>query len=218
MNNRDPNTRNENQTNQNNDRTEGSSMPNWDNLMFSVTPNSTTSFTSSGNSRIAAIAGGWMEAVGTIIAAIGNTPSSIFSQSTLNGFRLVGNTLQASGGALVAENQDLLLDVVGDLIQAAGNITVIASILDENEQSSQVLGTQGNLLQILGAGISLNLQPNLSFPEVMDNIGNIIQVIGNTIQVFSNTDTEEGVTMNAVGSWVQAVGAVISAIAGDYEY
>ena len=178
---------------------------------------SNNSSSSSYNSNIIAIAGGWIEAIGTIVAAIGNTPSTIFSRSTLKDFRIIGNVLQASGSALTAENEELLLDIVGDQLQAIGNITVVAGLLDNNEQSSQRLSTQGNLLQILGSGVSINTQGNLSFIQTIDNIGNIIQAIGNTIQVFANTNTEEGIIMNATGTWIQAVGTVITALAGDYD-
>ena len=181
------------------------------------TSQSNNSSSSSYNSNIIAIAAGWIEAIGTIVAAIGNTPSTIFSKSTLKDFRLIGNVLQACGSALAAENEQLLLDIVGDELQAIGNITVVASILDPNEQSSQRLSTQGNLLQILGSGVSINTQGNLSFIQTIDNIGNIIQLIGNTIQVLANTNTEEGIIMNATGSWIQAVGTVITALAGDYD-
>lgn len=169
------------------------------------------------SSSTAAIAGGWIEAIGTIVAAIGNTPSKVISKSMLKDLRLIGNVLQANGSALVADNEELLLDIVGDQLQAIGNITVVAGILDTNEKSSQRLLTQGNLLQILGTGVSVNTQGNLSLIQNIDNIGNIIQAIGNTIQVFSNTNTEEGISMNVVGVWTQAVGAVITALAADYD-
>jgi len=181
------------------------------------TSQNNSSSSTSNNSNITAIAGGWIEAIGTIVAAIGNTPSTTFSQSTLKDFRLIGNVLQACGSALLAETGELLLDIVGDKLQALGNITVVAAILDSNEQSSQRLSTQGNLLQILGGGVSINTQTNLSLIQTIDNIGNIIQVIGNTIQVLANTNTEEGIIMNTTGSWVQAVGAVITALAADYD-
>jgi len=103
------------------------------------------------------------------------------------------------------------------LLQSLGNITVVAGILDSNEQSSQRLLTQGNLLQILGGGVSINTQVNLSLIQTIDNIGNIIQVIGSTMQVLANTNTEDGIIMNATGNWVQAVGTVITALATDYD-
>lgn len=164
-----------------------------------------------------AITGGWIEAIGTIVAAIGNTPSKVLSKSMLKDLRIIGNVLQASGSALVADNEELLLDIVGDQLQAIGNVTVVAGILASNEQLSQRLLTQGNLLQILGTGVSINTQENLSFIQTIDNIGNIIQAIGNTIQVFANTSTEEGINLNALGVWIQAGGTVITALASDYD-
>lgn len=169
------------------------------------------------SSNTTAIAGGWIEAIGTIVAAIGNTPSKVISKSMLKDLRLIGNVLQANGSALVADNEELLLDIVGDQLQAIGNITVVAGILDTNEKSSQLLLTQGNLLQILGSGVSVNTHGNLSLIQNIDNIGNIIQAIGNTIQVFSNTSTKEGISMNALGVWIQAAGTVITALAADYD-
>lgn len=164
-----------------------------------------------------AITGGWIEAIGTIVAAIGNTPSKVLSKSMLKDLRIIGNVLQASGSALVADNEELLLDIVGDQLQAIGNVTVVAGILASNEQLSQRLLTQGNLLQILGTGVSINTQENLSFIQTIDNIGNIIQAIGNTIQVFANMSTEEGINLNALGVWIQAGGTVITALASDYD-
>ena len=88
-----------------------------------------------------------------------------------------------------------------------------SGILSKNEQTSQLLEKQGDLLQILGTGITINTQGKLTLIETIANTGNIIQVIGNVIQVFADTETEEGQVMGAVGAWIQAVGAVITALA-----
>ena len=128
---------------------------------------------------------------------------------------MIGNILQAGGSAIEVESEDSLLDRVGDELQAVGNLTVVAGILNKNEQTSELLQTQGNLLQIVGGGISLNTQGRLTLLESIANTGDIIQLIGNVIQVFADTDTKEGVVMSAVGAWIQAVGAVITALATD---
>lgn len=164
-------------------------------------------------STINVIAGNWIEAVGTIVAAIGSTPSTIFSEQTLTDFNLIGNILEAGGIAIAANNEDSLLTQVGDELQAIGNIVVVAGILTNNEQLGQLLETQGDLLQIIGGGITINTQGKLTLLETIANTGNIIQLIGNVIQVFANTDTQEGVILNAVGAWTQAVGAVTTALA-----
>lgn len=167
------------------------------------------------DANITAIAGNWIEAIGTVVTAIGSTPSTIFTQQMLTDFTIIGNILEAGGCAISAENEDSLLDRVGDQLQAIGNLTVVAGILDKNEQSGQLIQMQGNLIQVVGAGITINTQGKLTLSQTIANTGNIIQLIGNVIQVFANTDTQEGVVMNAVGAWIQAVGAIITALASD---
>ena len=55
--------------------------------------------TGGNNSNITAIAGNWIEAIGTLITAIGSTPSTMFSQQTLTDFNIIGNILEAGGTA-----------------------------------------------------------------------------------------------------------------------
>jgi hypothetical protein len=47
-----------------------------------------------------AIIGGWIEAAGNILAAIGSTPSIPLSDEVKTELRLVGNALQAIGSVL----------------------------------------------------------------------------------------------------------------------
>ncbi|MCH7323183.1 hypothetical protein LZ480_15000 [Solibacillus sp. MA9] len=165
------------------------------------------------NANIASIAGNWIIAVGVIVSAIGSTPSKVFSEQTLTDFNLIGNVLEAGGTAIAAKGEEGLLNIVGDQIQAIGNIAVIAGILNNNEQSGELLQKQGDLLQIVGMGMTIQTSGRLTLLETIENTGNIIQLIGNVIQVFANTDTEEGAVMNAVGAWIQAIGAIITALA-----
>ena len=62
------------------------------------------------NSNITAIAGNWIVAIGTLVSAIGSTPSTIFTQQTLTDFNIIGNILEAGGSAIVSETEDTLLD------------------------------------------------------------------------------------------------------------
>lgn len=167
------------------------------------------------DTNITAIAGNWIVAIGTLVSAIGSTPSTIFTQQTLDDFTIIGNILEAGGSALVSETEDTLLDTIGDQLQAIGNIAVVAGILSENEQSGQLLEKQGNLLQVVGLGLVINTDGKLTLLQTIANTGNIIQLIGNVIEVFADTETKEGEVMNAVGAWVQVVGAVITALATD---
>lgn len=199
----------------NKSRKQNNPFSKWNNLMF---PNRSGKQNSSSNnngndSNITAIAGNWIEAIGTVITAIGSTPSTIFTQQTLTDFNIIGNILEAGGTAIAAESEDSLLNSVGDQLQAIGNLAVVAGILGNNEQSSQLLEMQGNLLQVVGIGVTINTQGQQTLLQTISNTGNIIQLIGTVIQVFANTDTQEGIEMNAIGAWIQVVGAVITALA-----
>lgn len=165
------------------------------------------------DSNIKAIVGNWIVAVGTLVSAIGNTPSTIFTQQTLKDFNIIGHILEAGGIAIVSETEDTLLYTVGDQLQAIGNLTVVAGILSENEQTTQLLEKQGNLLQVVGLGLVINMEGKLTLLQTLYNTGIIIQLIGNAIQAVANTETNEGKVMRAVGAWIKAIGAFITALA-----
>jgi len=187
-----------------------------DSLMSSNTLNkrsNTNDQNEKNNSNITAIVGNWIGTIGTIISAIGSTPSTIFTEQTLEDFNLIGNILEAGGSAIVAETEDSLLNEVGGQIAAIGNLAVVAGILSKNEQTSQLLEKQGDLLQLVGIGITIDTRGNLTLSETIANTGLIIQVIGITIEIFADTETDEGKVMGAVGAWLQAVGAVITTLA-----
>lgn len=167
------------------------------------------------NSNTKAVVGNWIGAVGTIISAISSTPSTVFTEQTLEDFNLIGNTLQAVGSAIVAETEETLINEVGGQIAAVGNLTAIAGILSKNEQLNQQLEKQGELLQLVGVGITVDTQGNLTLLETIANTGVIIQVIGIAIGVLVASETSEGKVIGAVGAWIEAVGAVITALAID---
>lgn len=167
------------------------------------------------NSNTKAVVGNWIGAVGTIISAISSTPSTVFTEQTLEDFNLIGNTLQAVGSAIVAETEDTIINEVGGQIAAVGNLTAIAGILSKNEQLNQQLEKQGELLQLIGVGITVDTQGNLTPLETIANTGVIIQVIGIAIGVLAASETSEGKVIGALGAWIEAVGAVITALAID---
>ena len=208
-----------NHSDHNNPKKQYISLDKWNKLMFrDMSGKRNTSKRGNNNSNessITSVAGNWIAAVGTIISAIGSTPSTFFSQQTLTDFNIIGNILQAGGSAIVVETEDAVLDVVGGQLSAIGNLVVVAGILSENEQSGQLLQKQGTLLQVVGVGITINTEGELTLLQTIANTGNIIQLIGNVIEVFADTDTREGEVMNAVGAWIQALGAVITALASD---
>lgn len=210
-----------NHSDHNNPKKQNISFNKWNKLMFRDKSGKRNSLkgikgiNNSNESNITSVAGNWIAAVGTIISAIGSTPSTFFSQQTLEDFNVIGNILQAGGSAIGVETEEALLDVVGGQLSAIGNLAVVAGILSENEQSGQLLEKQGTLLQVVGVGITINTEGKLTLLQTIANTGNIIQFIGNVIQVFADPNTSEGELLNSVGAWIQAVGAVITALASD---
>lgn len=203
-----------NQNNYNTPKNRQNALNKWNNLLLPPIRKTQTN-TSKTNNSTTAIAGNWIEAVGTVVTAIGSTPSAFFTEQTLTDFNIIGNLLEAGGSAIAASAEGTLLNNAGDQLQAIGNLTVVAGILEKNAQSSQLLQTQGNLLQVVGVGITINTTGKLTLLQTIANTGNIIQLIGNVMQVFTNTDTTEGVMVNTTGAWIQAVGAIITALASE---
>ena len=158
------------------------------------------------------IIGNWIVAIGTIVSAIGSTSSTIFTQQTRNDFYLIGNILETGGIALVSETEDSLLYTVGDQLIAIGNLTVIAGILSDNEQTSPLLEKQGNLIQVVGLGLVIKTEGKLTLLQTLYNTGLIIQLIGTTIELLATTRKTEEEGIRAVGAWIKAAGAIITAL------
>ncbi|WP_273832180.1 DUF6944 family repetitive protein [Guptibacillus sedimenti] len=169
--------------------------------------------------QLKAVFGSWIQATGTVISAIGISSFFTIGSEILNSLNLIGNVLQATGNAILADTiRELSLDKIGNEIQAIGNSTVISGILlDLDVQTKIKLDIDGNLLQALGGATSL-AQALESIPSaaVLYSIyGNSLQATGNSLQAYAGAKglrNEDGENINIVGSWIQATGAVISAI------
>lgn len=158
--------------------------------------------------------GSWMDAIGTVLAAIGSTPSKVLTEEMLEDLIFIGNSLQGVGSALVVDSPETLInDRVGSSIQSIGNLTVLVGLMSDNEKSLVRLSKQGNLIQALGAGVSTNYDGRMT---TVNNLGNALQVIGNSLQALALKEilinTEEGTQLDMAGSWIQAIGTVISAV------
>ncbi|MEK5382398.1 DUF6944 family repetitive protein [Niallia sp. FSL W8-0635] len=85
------------------------------------------------------IASVWVQVIGTILAAIGNSVWEILSEDEVKNLDLVGNVLQAFGNAVQADQQETVtFEKIGTQIQAIGNTVVASSyILFEDELESK---------------------------------------------------------------------------------
>lgn len=187
------------------------------------------------------IVGSVIVSIGTIIAAIGSSPSNYLKSSVRDDLTLIGNVLQATGNGIDADADGTILRSVGKEITTSGNITVTSGLVfDIPKEASYKLFIAGNLLQALGLGVNvgeaIELEP---FPGQSESIvGSITQIIGNTLQAFGWSEAlfelkeenkqknigfyegylrkrngqSESETIVATGSWIQAIGSVISVI------
>jgi hypothetical protein len=182
--------------------------------------------------------GAWIQAIGTVTAAVGSSPS--LKEDFQKSLNLWGNALQGTGNALIADAQEgFSLGKLGDEVEAIGNIIVIAGLLlNYNEEIKQKLEINGNMLQAVGGGISLadDLVDEPSTIRTLNIAGNVLQIIGNTLQVKGGIEELKSIaekegrfkgykesneykeithsqSLAINGSWIQAVGSVISAIA-----
>ncbi|CAH0311111.1 MULTISPECIES: DUF6944 family repetitive protein [Peribacillus] len=132
--------------------------------------------------------GSWIQAIGTVISAIAGTPSDVLDEEFRNNLDLIGNELQATGNALLADAEETWsLNKFGNQLQAIGNSTVILGlVIDFDEVTKQELIIKGNLIQALGGGTALaGAYENPDEPEQAFNVtGNLLQVIGNSMQAI----------------------------------
>lgn len=169
------------------------------------------------------IIGSSLSTIGTIQAAIGNTPQFHLNEEQNVQLRLIGNVLQALGSALSADGQGTVsLEKIGDELQAIGNSTVVAGMLlysRTNEEIEQKLGISGTWVQALGSfvGLADEFFDHTESGRVENIIGNLLQGIGNSLQAISgmqglhdkNSEQEQ---IGVAGSWIQATGSVLALI------
>ncbi|MBD1382019.1 DUF6944 family repetitive protein [Metabacillus arenae] len=183
------------------------------------------------NTQFKEILGSEIAAVGTIMSAIGNTPSISIPSDLQNSLDLWGNVLQAAGNALQADGQEeISLEKIGNEVQSIGNITVIAgTVIDFEKESQQKLVISGNLLQALGGLVSMADEigdDDSSAGRSYSIIGNLLQSIGNSMQAIGGGyelkenysryidryQDKNGQVLITNGSWIQAIGSVLSVI------
>lgn len=170
--------------------------------------------------HLKALFGAWDQAIGTTLSAAASTPSSAMSETLQTNLDVLGNVMQATGSALVADSEkQLTLNKIGNKLQAIGNSTVVSGILIQfNTETATELNIKGSLLQSAGSAMSLPdlLDANeITTDELYDIYGNLLQAIGNGLQALSGImelKGKEGQYINFAGSWIEAIGALILAL------
>lgn len=175
------------------------------------------------NSQVKEILGYTLSAIGTIEAAIANTPQFKLNEAQTFFHHLVGNVLQASGSALAADGQgSISFERLGEQLQAAGNTTVVTGIIlyaKKDKDAEQRLSIMGTWMQALGSFVGVIDE---FFDSTVDgqfeNIsGGLLQGIGNSMQAMGGIEELQKnasvpVPITTWGSWTQATGSVLSLI------
>ncbi|MGE7779499.1 DUF6944 family repetitive protein [Peribacillus sp. NPDC097264] len=131
--------------------------------------------------------GSWVQAIGTVLSAIANTPTLVPEEETATNLDVVGNVLQGTGNAVIADGEEAFtLDQIGSAIQAIGNSTVITGLIgDFSDETKQILVIDGNFIQALGGGVSAADITENSPAEGINIVGNILQAVGNSLQALA---------------------------------
>jgi hypothetical protein len=175
-----------------------------------------------------AIFGAWIATIGTIMSAVGSTPSNRLSEEIRSALNLWGNVLQGTGNGLMADAEEgVSINKIGNEIQAIGNSTVIAGmVIDFKEKTKQRLTITGNWMQALGGaaafGEGLDGHSD-NKAKVLGLLGNLLQTIGNSLQALGGiselnensekSNEQDSEALDFSGSWIQAVGSVLSLLA-----
>lgn len=174
------------------------------------------------NREFKALLGAWDQALGTFISAVSSTPSFKLKATVRTRLSLLGNVMQATGNALLADSERKpSLGKLGNQIQSIGNLTVIVGLsIQSGGKKGTRLNIAGNLLQALGSGIAIPEQwpihRHASKQELLNLYGSLLQMIGNALQAIAGMIALKrlnGQTINFLGSWIQAVGALLQALA-----
>ncbi|WP_345240334.1 DUF6944 family repetitive protein [Pontibacillus salipaludis] len=169
--------------------------------------------------------GAWVVAIGTTLAALGNTPSLSLPSTLAKDLDVVGNVLQGTGSAFLADTEEAFtLNKLGNMIQATGNSTVVSGLLlPVEEQTRLTLLIKGNLLQALGSGTSLAeaLTEEQTLLNLYTVYGDLLQMIGNSLQALAEGKELKGQnaqTLESLGNWIQAIGSYFSLYATQINY
>jgi len=165
--------------------------------------------------------GSWIQALGTVIAAISSTPSIPKMDEYSKSLDIIGNILQATGNALEADGEEpQSYGRIGNQIQTIGNLTVIFGLyLNEDDLSmpSEKFFISGNLFQAIGGVVSLGDEFGGGYNFYAVN-GNLLSATGNSLQALGGAKKlkqAEEFNSEAIiitGSWIQAIGSILIAI------
>lgn len=165
------------------------------------------------------LVGSILSTIGTIEDAYANTPQFRLNNDQTYFHSLVGNTLQAVGSALIADNENENFSSLGNILQVIGNTAVVTGILlyrETDQLKEKELSIIGSWIQALGSFVDLigDLYNKNSWNKAESISGSLLEGIGNSLQAIGGNqalqdNTSELVSIEMIGSWIQATGSLI---------
>ncbi|MCA0987493.1 DUF6944 family repetitive protein [Guptibacillus algicola] len=185
------------------------------------------------------ITGAWLQTIGASVTAIGNTIAAsvnddeedekVSSELYIlgNAVEATGNSLQAIGQTRIQKSEDETIGIIGDWLQAAGNIANVvggSTVLNGNVEEGLNVDIIGDVIQSIGAAFeaqSSSLRDSdyaalITSGQRIQSVSVAIEAIG-LVYVKKGKD-KLGEQLIAVGSYGQTAGAALSAIGLTKEY
>lgn len=161
----------------------------------------------------------WVEAFGTFLSAIGNTPITDANQNVLFDLDSIGDVLQVSGTAIQLDDEkNYTLNKYGNMVIAGGTLEEIYGNFrpDRGSPIQEQIYSQSTAIQAVGTALALadSIEQNKSLIGLCTVYANIIQLIGLGIESISGTfeNEERENLVNSVGHWIQFSGATLAAM------
>lgn len=162
----------------------------------------------------------WIEAFGTFLSAIGNTPIPVINENLLHNIDAIGDVLQVSGTAIQIDDEKYYtLNKYGNIVIAGGTLEEVYANFrpDRGSQTQELLFSQSTAIQAVGTGLALidSFEQKQTFVGLCEIYANFLQIIGLSIESLSgiyDAENEKGILINSIGHWIQFTGATLAAI------
>jgi len=152
--------------------------------------------------------GYWLDAIGQTMSAVANTPFAFKDRNVPPRLELWGNVLQATGSALVADNEEeFSFDKLGNQLESIGNLMTIMGILAPvNDEVKYVLDKRGDLIETLGVCVSIPEEFKEGFTLEL-----FFDIYGYSLQVIKIKGVDEEL-VDMIAEWSQAIASILSLI------
>lgn len=173
------------------------------------------------------LVGAWLDAIGTIIAAVAEVRELSGIEENNNQLISIGEALQAVGTLLIGTvTTDDPLNFAGNWINGAGaaasSIGAYLQDLDpENGEENVRLETIGDAFQSMGAAISsladhLAGEQDYALASAIESLGAGLEAIGGVYELRGKET--EGQPIATIGAIIQAIGSNMNAILVSRDY